>query len=93
MKPTVCVFEDERHGQFLPIAYTRPVYDLMCGMRALSDKIASAYPGCDIRHLCRPHLLRTAGRGMRQPLVGGEMARVSRKRCSSLTAACWPETR
>jgi len=68
---TVCVFEDELHDGFLPIAYTRPVYDLLCGMRTLFQKIEAAYPGCDVRHLCRPHLIRIATTGGRLALVGG----------------------
>lgn len=58
--PTVCVFEDERAEAFLPLTYTRPVFDLRCGMRTLFEKIAAAYAAWQPRQLCRPYLMRAA---------------------------------
>jgi UDP-N-acetylglucosamine diphosphorylase / glucose-1-phosphate thymidylyltransferase / UDP-N-acetylgalactosamine diphosphorylase / glucosamine-1-phosphate N-acetyltransferase / galactosamine-1-phosphate N-acetyltransferase len=69
--PTICVFEDEQHHAFLPLVYTRPVFDLVCGMQTLFQKIESAYDGCVLRQLCRPYLIRTAGSDDKPSLVGG----------------------
>jgi|SRR5579872_1687980 len=74
MAATVCVFEDEHYAGFLPIAYTRPVFDLVCGIRTLFQKIGASYPGCDVRHLCRPQLIRSATTGGRLSLVGGHQS-------------------
>lgn len=68
--PTVCVFEDEQSEAFLPLVYTRPVFDLRCGMRSLYEKIASAYAGCTLRHVCRPFLARTASSDDKPSLIG-----------------------
>lgn len=68
--PTICVFEDEGHESFLPIAYTRPVFDLLCGMQTLFQKIAAVYPGCAYRQLCRPYLSRTASTQDKPSLIG-----------------------
>ncbi len=68
--PTVCVFEDEQAESFLPLTYTRPVFDLRCGIRTLYDKIATAYDGCHVRQLCRPYLARTTASEGKPSLVG-----------------------
>jgi UDP-N-acetylglucosamine diphosphorylase/glucosamine-1-phosphate N-acetyltransferase len=39
MIKNLCIFEDDRYVKFLPLAYTRPVYDLRCGVFLLKDKI------------------------------------------------------
>ena len=68
--PTICVFEDERYQAFLPITYTRPVFDLLCGMSTAFDKVRSAYPGSDHRQICRPYLMRTANSHDKPSLLG-----------------------
>ncbi|RLF15388.1 MAG: hypothetical protein DRJ66_04490 [Thermoprotei archaeon] len=35
----LCVFEDGAYENFLPLTYTRPVYDLRCGMYTLRERI------------------------------------------------------
>src|SRR5512140_3575260 len=44
MVDTICIFEDEAWRQLLPLSYTRPVYDLRCGMQSLRQKILRRYP-------------------------------------------------
>ena len=39
MKNHICLFEDEFYTNLLPIVYTRPVYDLRCGILTLREKI------------------------------------------------------
>ncbi len=68
--PTVCVFEDEKAANFLPLTYTRPVFDLRCGMRTLFEKIGLVYNGCNVRHVCRPYLIRTADSQNQPSLIG-----------------------
>jgi UDP-N-acetylglucosamine diphosphorylase / glucose-1-phosphate thymidylyltransferase / UDP-N-acetylgalactosamine diphosphorylase / glucosamine-1-phosphate N-acetyltransferase / galactosamine-1-phosphate N-acetyltransferase len=41
---TLCIFEDEGYQNFLPLTYSRPSYELKCGMRSLMDKIEEQYP-------------------------------------------------
>jgi len=55
----ICVFEDERHADLLPLVYCRPVYELRCGIGSLLDKIVAAYPGQKFVLLCRPYLADT----------------------------------
>lgn len=43
MKSMICIFEDEKFKNFLPLSYTRPVYDLRCGMFTLREKITSHF--------------------------------------------------
>jgi len=55
----VCVFEDDRHPDLLPLVYCRPVYELRCGITSLLDKIVRAYPGQRIVLFCRDYLADT----------------------------------
>ncbi len=40
------------------MAYTRPVFDLLCGTQTLFNKISASYEGCRLYQLCRPYLIR-----------------------------------
>lgn len=55
----VCVFEDERYRDLLPLVYCRPVYELRCGIASLLDKMVRAYPGQRFALLCRDYLAAT----------------------------------
>ncbi len=57
MKTAVCIFEDEGTHNFLPLTYTRPVYDLRCGILTLREKIFSRFPGCKIILHSRRYLI------------------------------------
>jgi len=39
----ICLFEDQYVRRLLPLAYTRPVYDLRCGMLTLGEKLRRRY--------------------------------------------------
>jgi len=41
----ICIFEDNRYTNFLPLVYFRPVYELRCGAFSLREKLAMALPG------------------------------------------------
>ncbi len=56
MKPTICLFEDPKYTNLLPLVYTRPVYDLRCGILTLREKIRRLYTKADMALLCRPYL-------------------------------------
>jgi UDP-N-acetylglucosamine diphosphorylase / glucose-1-phosphate thymidylyltransferase / UDP-N-acetylgalactosamine diphosphorylase / glucosamine-1-phosphate N-acetyltransferase / galactosamine-1-phosphate N-acetyltransferase len=52
----ICIFEDEKHLNFEPLIYSRPVYDLICGMTTLKEKIIRAFPKEKVSLKCRNYL-------------------------------------
>lgn len=52
----ICIFEDINYQNFEPLVYSRPVYDLLCGIDSLKDKIIRHYPDVKISLHCRPYL-------------------------------------
>lgn len=52
----ICIFEDEQYLNFEPLIYSRPVYDLICGMTTLKEKIIRAFPKEKIVLKCRNYL-------------------------------------
>ncbi len=52
----ICIFEDEKFVNFLPLVYTRPVYDLVCGYTTLRHKISNSFPQAKISLHCRSYL-------------------------------------
>lgn len=44
MKYPICLFEDDKYRNFLPLTYFKPIYDLRCGVLTLSEK-ANKYFG------------------------------------------------
>lgn len=56
MPTQICIFEDNCATQFLPLVYFRPVYNLICGMSSLGEKIVSSYPGAPVTLHIRPYL-------------------------------------
>jgi UDP-N-acetylglucosamine diphosphorylase/glucosamine-1-phosphate N-acetyltransferase len=55
-KPTLCLFEDGRYKNFLPIALNRPVFDLFLGTQTLSRRIITEIEPEKIVLLCRAYL-------------------------------------
>jgi len=53
---SICIFEDERYSQLYPLSYFRPVFDLICGMQRLRERIVSHFEGKNIHYLCRAYL-------------------------------------
>jgi UDP-N-acetylglucosamine diphosphorylase/glucosamine-1-phosphate N-acetyltransferase len=66
MAETVILFEDEGYRPFLPLVYTRPVFDLRCGIFTLRERL-SALLGAPAAAITRPHLAALYGAG-RWPL-------------------------
>jgi UDP-N-acetylglucosamine diphosphorylase/glucosamine-1-phosphate N-acetyltransferase len=52
----ICIFEDEQYLNFEPLIYSRPVFDLVCGMTTLKEKIIRAFPKEKITLKCRKYL-------------------------------------
>jgi UDP-N-acetylglucosamine diphosphorylase / glucose-1-phosphate thymidylyltransferase / UDP-N-acetylgalactosamine diphosphorylase / glucosamine-1-phosphate N-acetyltransferase / galactosamine-1-phosphate N-acetyltransferase len=52
MKIQVCLFEDEKFQNLLPLVYLRPVYDLRCGILTLKRKFEKHFGKLSILH-CR----------------------------------------
>ncbi len=52
----IVLFEDEKHINFEPLIYYRPVYELICGASTLREKIERAYPGYKVVLHCRKNL-------------------------------------
>ena len=52
----ICIFEDEQYLNFEPLIYSRPVYDLFCGMTTLKEKIIRAFPKEKVVLKCRNYL-------------------------------------
>jgi UDP-N-acetylglucosamine diphosphorylase/glucosamine-1-phosphate N-acetyltransferase len=52
----ICIFEDERYLNFEPLIYSRPVYDLVCGITILKEKIIRAFPKEKVVLKCRNYL-------------------------------------
>ena len=50
------VYEDDAYRNFLPLAYTRPVYDLATGMSTLLSKVVASYPEAVVNLHCRGYL-------------------------------------
>ncbi|MBI3004520.1 MAG: hypothetical protein HYY49_03795, partial [Ignavibacteriales bacterium] len=56
MAKDICIFEDDRSSQFLPLTYFRPVYNLRCGISPLRDKIVRSYLKAKVSLHCREYL-------------------------------------
>jgi len=52
----IIIYEDEGYKNFLPLTWTRPVYDLRCGINTLAEKIIRLYSNAKIDYSCRYYL-------------------------------------
>lgn len=52
----ICIFEDEHYINFEPLVYSRPVYDLVCGMSTLKEKMIRAFPKEKMVLKCRKYI-------------------------------------
>lgn len=52
----ICIFEDSGYSGLLPLVYTRPVYQLRCGILSLEEKLLHQYPGGSVTLFCRDYL-------------------------------------
>lgn len=66
MAENIILFEDEGYRPFIPLVYSRPVFELRCGIYTLRERI-TAQMGQQPAAICRPHLAGVYGAG-RWPL-------------------------
>lgn len=52
----LCIFEDINFDRLEPLIYSRPTYDLICGINSLRAKILRAYPNLKYTLHCRQYL-------------------------------------
>lgn len=52
----ICIFEDDQNVNFYPLTYSRPVYDLVCGIKSLRQKIIKMFPNKKVSVHCRKYL-------------------------------------
>jgi len=52
----ICIFEDINYSNFEPMVFSRPVYDLLCGIDSLKEKIIRSYGDVKVSLHCRPYL-------------------------------------
>lgn len=52
----ICVFEDSQHPHLIPLVYTRPVFDLRCGLFTTLERTIKHYPKAAIALFCRNYL-------------------------------------
>ena len=52
----ICVFEDSQHSQLIPLVYTRPVFELRCGLFTTLERTIKRYPHATITLFCRNYL-------------------------------------
>lgn len=55
----ICIFEDSKYPNFEPLALSHPVYELLCGVNSIKEKIATLFPGADVSLFCRDYLTGT----------------------------------
>jgi len=53
---SVSVFEDNLYQNFLPLTYSRPVFELRCGIYSFLERIVLQYPDTEINLFCREYL-------------------------------------
>ncbi len=56
---TICIFEDTKASQLNPLALTRPVYELRCGLSSLKEKLLKNFPTASVSLHCRDYLAAT----------------------------------
>ncbi len=55
-KPTLCLFEDDRYTNFLPLDLNRPIFDLFLGTQTLGSRIIAEIGPEKVVLLCRDYL-------------------------------------
>jgi UDP-N-acetylglucosamine diphosphorylase/glucosamine-1-phosphate N-acetyltransferase len=51
-----CIFEDEKYLNFEPLIYSRPVYELICGISTIREKAKRLLPNKKLSLHCRKYL-------------------------------------
>lgn len=48
MKKSICLFEDQKFENLLPLTFLRPVYGLRCGILTLQEKLSQYFPSAKL---------------------------------------------
>ncbi|HVP36845.1 MAG TPA: putative sugar nucleotidyl transferase [Terriglobales bacterium] len=56
MSKKLFIFEDDKFSNFYPLTYSRPIYELLCGILKLRDKLIRLYPDAEVILLCRDYI-------------------------------------
>jgi UDP-N-acetylglucosamine diphosphorylase/glucosamine-1-phosphate N-acetyltransferase len=59
----ICIFEDKKHSNFLPLSLSRPVFDLRIGTGTLRSRLADGLPAAPLLLICREYLAAVARAG------------------------------
>lgn len=54
--PQICIFEDIHHSQLTPLVYSRPVFELRCGLFSALERIIKGYPHTPVTLFVRNYL-------------------------------------
>ena len=69
MFDAILIFEDEFQKNLNPLTYTRPIYDLRCGILTLQEKIEKRFPESKVILHTREYLLEFVKRNNPTKLV------------------------
>jgi len=64
----VALFEDEKYGNFLPLTYTLPVFELRSGMLSFRERVEKAFHDHRVALFARDYLAPTLRRKVRVPV-------------------------
>jgi UDP-N-acetylglucosamine diphosphorylase/glucosamine-1-phosphate N-acetyltransferase len=53
---SICIFEDKKHSNFLPLTLSRPVFDLRIGCGTLRTRLLDGLPAGVRSYICREYL-------------------------------------
>lgn len=73
----LCIFEDINYNNFEPLVFSRPVYNLVCGIDSLKNKIIRSYKNTRVSLHCRPYLANI----VRRENPGFEVNKISDDQC------------
>lgn len=59
MSNSICIFEDKKHSNFLPLSLSRPVFDLRIGCGTLRTRLLDGLPAGPGSLICREYLAKT----------------------------------
>lgn len=69
----ICIFEDGIYENFLPLTYSRPIFELRCGFKNLREKIEFFFPEATLYVLMRDYLKSLFSEGnlfLKEPIRG-----------------------
>ena len=69
MPTSICIFEDKKHANFLPLSLSRPVFDLRIGCGTLRSRLLDGLPAGPRSFICREYLAALTREGAERALV------------------------